>query len=250
MMSPISSLMTDRLGCRATALIGGSIASVGLFCSSFVNRIEWLYLTYGLFIGGGFSIGYTPSLVILGHYFKKRIGLANGIVATGSSIFTIALPFLIQYILDEFGLKLTLRYMTVITIVMTLGALVFTPLLEKEVKEIIDEKGVKVKKKSVVHRKQSVFNKVSPFKNVSPGIWKNKRYRIWAVGVPLALFGYFVPFFHLVGGFTIFISDCLVIFCLKFKGFFLLDCNLMALLTKLYHLHMIGNFAVSILCGA
>lgn len=220
MMSPISSLMTDRLGCRATALIGGSIASVGLFCSSFVNRIEWLYLTYGLFIGGGFSIGYTPSLVILGHYFKKRIGLANGIVATGSSIFTIALPFLIQYILDEFGLKLTLRYMTVITIVMTLGALVFTPLLEKEVKEIIDEKGVKVKKKSVVHRKQSVFNKVSPFKNVSPGIWKNKRYRIWAVGVPLALFGYFVPFFHLVGSFTIFISDCLVIFCLKFKVFF------------------------------
>lgn len=198
MMSPVASFLTDRLGCRATGLIGGSIACLGLFLSSFVKRIEVLYITYGLFVGGGFSICYTPSLVIIGHYFKKKIGLANGIVATGSAIFTIALPFLIQFILEQSSLKETLRYMTITTIIMTLGAMVFSPLLQKEVKEIIDEKGVKVKKKSVVHRKQSVFNKVSPFKNVSTGIWKNKRYRIWSIGVPMALFGYFVPFFHLV----------------------------------------------------
>lgn len=191
--------MTDRLGCRATALIGGSIASTGLFLSSFVKQIEWLYLTYGVLIGGGFSIAYTPSLVILGHYFKKRIGLANGIVATGSAIFTIALPFLIQFILDTSGLKLTLRYMTSVTLVMTVGALVFKPQFEKDVTVVINEEGKKVRKKSSVHRRQSVFNKVNPFKNVSPGIWKNKKYRIWAIGVPLALFGYFVPFFHLVG---------------------------------------------------
>ena len=29
--------------------------------------------------------------------------------------------------------------------------------------------------------------------------WKNKKYVIWALSVPSALFGYFVPFVHMVG---------------------------------------------------
>lgn len=29
-------------------------------------------------------------------------------------------------------------------------------------------------------------------------IWKNRRYVLWAVAVPLGLFGYFVPYVHLV----------------------------------------------------
>lgn len=29
-------------------------------------------------------------------------------------------------------------------------------------------------------------------------IWKNKKYVIWAIAIPLALFGYFVPYVHIV----------------------------------------------------
>jgi len=39
--------------------------------------------------GTGSSFIYSGSLVILGHYFKKRMSLVNGIVTTGSAIFTI-----------------------------------------------------------------------------------------------------------------------------------------------------------------
>jgi len=29
-------------------------------------------------------------------------------------------------------------------------------------------------------------------------IWKNKKYVIWAIAIPTALFGYFVPYVHMV----------------------------------------------------
>ena len=39
--------------------------------------------------GIGSSFIYSGSLVILGHWFKKRMGIVNGLVTTGSAIFTI-----------------------------------------------------------------------------------------------------------------------------------------------------------------
>lgn len=34
------------------------------------QKIEWLYLTYGLLFGAGASLAYNPSLTVLGLYFK------------------------------------------------------------------------------------------------------------------------------------------------------------------------------------
>lgn len=48
-----------------------------------------MYLTYGILFGLGSSFIYSGSLVILGHYFKRRMALVNGLVTTGSAVFTI-----------------------------------------------------------------------------------------------------------------------------------------------------------------
>ena len=34
--------------------------------------MEVLYVTYGFFLGLGLSLIYSPSLTIVGHYFKRR----------------------------------------------------------------------------------------------------------------------------------------------------------------------------------
>ena len=34
--------------------------------------------------------------------------------------------------------------------------------------------------------------------------WRNKRFVIWTLAIPLALFGYFVPYVHLVGVIIVF----------------------------------------------
>ena len=44
-----------------------------------------------IFHSSGASLAYNPSLSILGHYFRKHLGLVNGIVTAGSSVFTIIL---------------------------------------------------------------------------------------------------------------------------------------------------------------
>uniref|UniRef100_A0A8C0QHG8 Solute carrier family 16 member 10 n=1 Tax=Canis lupus familiaris TaxID=9615 RepID=A0A8C0QHG8_CANLF len=98
---PIASVFTDMFGCRKTAVVGAAVGFIGLMSSSFVSSIEPLYLTYGIIFACGCSFAYQPSLVILGHYFKKRLGLVNGIVTAGSSIFTILLPFLLRFLTDN-----------------------------------------------------------------------------------------------------------------------------------------------------
>lgn len=64
-----------------------------------VLQVALLYLTYGIMYGLGASLAYTPSLAILGHYFKRYLGLVNGIVTAGSSIFTILMPYFMEVIL-------------------------------------------------------------------------------------------------------------------------------------------------------
>lgn len=71
--------------------------------------------------GGGASLAYTPSLVILGHYFQRWMGLVNGFVTAGSSVFTIALPFILPYILD-IGIQTTFQVLAGITAFLMVSA--------------------------------------------------------------------------------------------------------------------------------
>ena len=91
--------------------------------------MEILYLTYGIMFGAGASLVYTPSLTILGHYFKKRMGIVNGIVTAGSSIFTIGLSFVNQHILEHHGLEPCLQLLASLTSILIICSLTFTPLL-------------------------------------------------------------------------------------------------------------------------
>ena len=75
------------------------------FTSIFYFQLQALSFTYGIMFGGGASLVYTPSLAIIGHYFKKRMGIANGIVAAGSSIFTMILPHILKLALKNLGVS-------------------------------------------------------------------------------------------------------------------------------------------------
>jgi len=179
LLSPISSILVDKFGIRKTAFTGGFIATLGMFLSSFaVERIEWLYLTYGIMFGGGSSLTYTPSLVILGHYFKRHMGMVNGFVTTGSSIFTLAMPHILEGLLSSCGLKVCMWFLAGMTSIQMMAALSFKPLMPSR-----DESEPK---KDCLHQLINVDN------------WKNTKYVIWALAIPSALFGYFVPYVHIV----------------------------------------------------
>ncbi|XP_036147224.1 monocarboxylate transporter 10 [Monomorium pharaonis] len=183
-LSPIAGMLTDKFGIQTTTFVGGAIASVGLLLSSLLtDKVELLFLTYGVMYGLGASLAYTPSLAILGHYFKKYLGLVNGIVTAGSSIFTTLLPSLMEFLLRRLGLEGTLRSLAILTATIMACAILFKP-----IPLILPQRNESYETKSIRKR-------LKEFVNVS--IWKKKRYVVWASSIPLALFGYFVPYVHI-----------------------------------------------------
>ncbi|KAA0196868.1 hypothetical protein HAZT_HAZT010379 [Hyalella azteca] len=196
LMSLVSGVLTDKLGVRLTTGIGGAIATAGLFISSLVyHKIEYLTISYGLLLGFGGSLAYTPSLVILGHYFRRRMGIVNGFVTAGSSLFTIVMPMLFEYILRLYSLKVLFQILAAIVSLLMVCAFIFKPRLAVRPREgaLPGDAGAAASSRTLKNQ----FKKfVSQFINFE--IWRNKRFVIWTLCIPIALFGYFVPYVHLV----------------------------------------------------
>lgn len=183
-MSPIAGIITNKIGIQKTTFLGGLIASLGLFLSALLaEKGVGLYLTYGLMYGVGASLAYAPSLVILGHYFKRYLGKVNGFVTAGSSVFTMIMPFAMKYILGKFALKGLMIGIGALTCIVMPCAFLFKPI--SHVLSPVPEKP----KRS----QESTFcNKLKDAVNIS--ILKNTRYLIWIIALPIALIGYQVPY--------------------------------------------------------
>ncbi|XP_048505544.1 monocarboxylate transporter 10 isoform X3 [Athalia rosae] len=178
LLSPIAGILTDKIGIRLTTFIGGALASGGMLLSSLLyDKVEALFVTYGVMYGLGASLAYTPSLVILGHYFKKYLGFVNGVVTAGSSVFTILMPYLMSALLKHVGLAGLLQCLAGLTAVVMGCSLLFKPVLPPPPPNIEDSR----------LRKTSLKTKLKEVINVS--IWKQKRYVLWAGAIPIALFG-------------------------------------------------------------
>lgn len=203
-LSPIVSIFVDKIGIRLTAFVGSVIATAGMVASSFATNIEMLYLTYGVCLGAGSSFVYTPSMVILGHYFKNRLGIVNGLVSFGSAVFTIVLPFIMEITLRDWGLAWTMRLLSCFLAVLILCSFVWIPKFSAKHHELDRYFSTDSIVKAVSGCK-TCMKKFLNFNN-----WRVKGYRIWVIGVPICFFGYFVPFVHLVS--IILVNNC-VIFC-------------------------------------
>lgn len=167
--------------------MGGVLMTTGMILSSaYFHSIELLYVTYGIMFGLGAALAYTPTIAILGHYFKRYLGVVSGVVTCGSSIFTVILPKVLTWLLNEYGLQTTFIVLAVSSSVIILCSLSYKPLQipapppkRKPGQTSMDT--FKMHVKSLVH----VDN------------FKRKRYIIWALSMPIALLGYFVPYVHM-----------------------------------------------------
>lgn len=190
LFSPVSGILVDKLGLRTTTFLGGLLTTLGMFLSSYyVNdpfepeNVTILCMTYGIMFGTGAALAYTPTLAILGHYFKRYLGVVNGFVTAGSSVFTAIMPGFLTYIEVQYGLKRCLQMMTLMSCFIILFACIYKPLQLPPPK-----KEKKVGRSPCYNFTRSVIN----FEN-----WKKKKYIIWAISIPIALFGYFVPYVHI-----------------------------------------------------
>lgn len=188
----VSSILTDRLGIRKVAFCGGLLAFVGMLSSAFLEHLMLYYLTYGVVMGVGFSFAYAPSLVILGHYFKRRMGLVNGLVTFGSAVFTIVYSLVLPELLEEVGLKYSLLCLSGMVFLLMPYALTWKPLVVHE----NNLGALMLSTDSVLEHVNDCMLWTRKYLNVK--IWRNRGYVIWALANGVSLFGYFIPFVHLV----------------------------------------------------
>ena len=106
-LSPLASALTDWYGFRRVGITGSVVATLGMYLSSWAvdHSPTMLMLTFGLMFGGGSSFAYAPSVAIMVHYFKKRLGMATGFVACGAPVLTLAAPFLLKYLAGTYGVS-------------------------------------------------------------------------------------------------------------------------------------------------
>uniref|UniRef100_A0A8C8CK91 Uncharacterized protein n=1 Tax=Oncorhynchus tshawytscha TaxID=74940 RepID=A0A8C8CK91_ONCTS len=158
--SPLVSIVTDHVGCRVTAICGALVAFLGLLTSSFTMSLGLWYFTYGVLFGCGSSFVFLSSLVTLGHYFPQRLGLVNGVVMAGSSVFSISLPALLEEVGTPLGLSTTFQILSALMLI------------------------------------QAGLTQTRRYCNL--GVFHLPNYRVWAFGVATAMLGNFVPYIYLM----------------------------------------------------
>lgn len=184
-LSPVAGVLSDRFGIRTVAIIGGCIATIGMFTASFVvENYVGLCLTFGVMYGSGSSLVYTPSTAIIGHYFTKNKGRVNGFVNTGGTIFGLALPHVFKFLFEEIGISMTFRFLSGFVAILVLASLPFKSAIEP------------TKQLTLATNKDSSAGSCSNIFNMD--IWRNKTYLIWVIGSSICLFGHFIPYHQIV----------------------------------------------------
>ena len=87
-------MLADRFGPRAVCSAGMLFVAGGLLGTSFAGSMATVYLAYGVGIGIGIALVYTPSIASVQPWFTRRRGLAAGIASAGIGAGTVALPLL------------------------------------------------------------------------------------------------------------------------------------------------------------
>lgn len=163
---------------------GSVLYGLGLFSSSFVPSIPYLYLTFGVLFAMGESLCFSASLLILPEYFTKNWSLAHGIALCGNSMGALALAPILEVVLTTYGYKRGFQIASAASIYIMLASFFY----KKPATTQADQK-------NGTANKQLTEDDEPP----SLPLKKNKAFITFITATTLMHFGYYIPFVHLVG---------------------------------------------------
>ncbi|XP_051273806.1 monocarboxylate transporter 6 [Dicentrarchus labrax] len=203
---PFCSVLVEKLGCRATVMLGGVLSGLGMAASSFTQSIGELYITAGVITGLGFCFSFQPAVTILGHYFVRRRAFANAMSSTGTALGLCTLPVLGNYLHTELGWRGSFLVLGAVLLNCCVCGAVMRPLqppkhrgqpLMNHGPPPPEEEGVK-KKKSWPRTIWS-FLVASMRKHMAfDQFLNNSRYCVYSIGITWMMLGFVVPLVYLV----------------------------------------------------
>jgi len=87
-------MLADRFGPRVVTSAGMLLIAAGLLLCSFAQSMATVYAAYGVGVGLGIALVYTPAIACVQPWFTQRRGLAAGLASAGIGAGTVAVPLL------------------------------------------------------------------------------------------------------------------------------------------------------------
>ncbi|KAL1301816.1 hypothetical protein AAFC00_006004 [Neodothiora populina] len=105
---------------RRTSTMVGFVIMLGSFiAASFANTVTQLIGTQGVMYAFGGALCYFPTLAYLDEWFVQRKGIAFGVICAGGGAAGLAIPFVMEWVLNSYGFRTALRVWAIVVVVLT-----------------------------------------------------------------------------------------------------------------------------------
>lgn len=198
---PFCSVLVERLGCRATIMLGGVLSGLGMAASSFTQSVEQLYVTAGVITGLGFCFSFQPAVTILGHYFVRRRAFANALSSTGTALGLCTLPILGNYLHTELGWRGSFLVLGAVLLNCCVCGALMRPLRapERRGQPLMNHGPPPPEEEGGMMRRMWSYLVASLSKHMAfDQLCHNPRYCVYAVGITWMMLGFVVPLIYLV----------------------------------------------------
>lgn len=104
----------DKYGPR-WLIVAGTVCTVGgMVLLSFCTELWQFVLVFGVLLGLGSSLIFTPCIAAVGHWFKRRRGLATGTASTAGGIGGVIYPLMLSRLFNTIGYAWAVRALALI----------------------------------------------------------------------------------------------------------------------------------------
>jgi MFS family permease len=117
-------MLADRFGPRVVCCAGVLFIAAGLGASSLASSMAVIYAAWGVGVGIGIALVYTPAIACVQPWFTTRRGLAAGLASAGIGAGTLVIPLLAASAIEQWQWRTALQAVAVGALVVGLGAAV------------------------------------------------------------------------------------------------------------------------------
>ncbi|MFC1980984.1 MFS transporter [Chloroflexota bacterium] len=101
--SLIGGWLADTIGARRTLLLSSIALASSIMLTGRASHLWELYLYFGMFVGGARGLFTTSIYTVVTLWFRKRLGLATGILVSSTGLIPLVLTPLLGYVIDIMG---------------------------------------------------------------------------------------------------------------------------------------------------
>jgi len=118
-VAPLVGLVVDRWGPRRMIFGGAIIIGIGLMLLSRVNSLVMFYMVLVLIAFGISTVGGTVVMTAVANWFRRRVGLAMGIISCGFALGSLLVPGIVKLI-DIFDWRIAFFILAIVVWIISL----------------------------------------------------------------------------------------------------------------------------------